>query len=337
MNSEKILFALNLLVSKFYKRKPDTGKAVHILCVKWDEIGDMVNALHVFTALKREYPNATLTVLCKPFVASLLSGVTEIDAVVTSLDQIPPKVEIWVELRGTWKSLFRSLKNGVKYRCDRGSIRFKQRGKQPHEQVTNWRIIEPLLSSKVPIRSDLKIDSESQKRALDIIKALSFNTDQYVLIHPSARSNLRRWPAERFGRLAKYIHQEFQLNVLVVGTENEQDVVTEVIENSENTATAYISKEPLTVFAAIIQQSTLFVGNESGPLQIADALGKKSISLFGPGVKEVFYPQTKGSIIFHEVLDCNPCDQVHCIHSENPCIARIKEVSVLSAIDELLS
>ena len=336
MNSEKILFALNLLASKFYKKKPDTDEAIQIVCVKWDEIGDMVNALHVFTALKKEYPKGTLTVLCKPFVASLLSGNTEIDAVVTSLDQLPKKVEIWVELRGTWKSLFRSLKYRVKYRCDRGSIRFKQRGNQLHEQVTNWKIVEPLLSSKIPLRSVLKIGNESQNRALDIIHSISFNSNEYVLIHPSARSELRRWPADRFGRLAKYIYQEFQLKVLIIGTQEELEILSEVVEHSENTATAYISRESLTVFAAIVQQCVLFVGNESGPLQIADALGKKSISLFGPGVKDVFYPQTSGSKIFHEVLECNPCDQVHCIHAHNPCIARIEELSVMSAVDELL-
>ena len=336
MNSEKILFALNLLASKFYKKKPEKDEAVQIVCVKWDEIGDMVNALHVFTALKKEYPKGTLTVLCKPFVASLLSGNTEIDAVVTSLDQLPKKVEIWVELRGTWKSLFRSLKYRVKYRCDRGSIRFKQRGNQLHEQVTNWKMVEPLLSSKIPLRSVLKIGNESQNRALDIIHSISFNSNEYVLIHPSARSELRRWPADRFGRLAKYIYQEFQLKVLIIGTQEELEILSEVVEHSENTATAYISRESLTVFAAIVQQCVLFVGNESGPLQIADALGKKSISLFGPGVKDVFYPQTSGSKIFHEVLECNPCDQVHCIHAHNPCIARIEELSVMSAVDELL-
>ena len=279
MNSEKILFALNLLASKFYKKKPEKDEAVQIVCVKWDEIGDMVNALHVFTALKKEYPKGTLTVLCKPFVASLLSGNTEIDAVVTSLDQLPKKVEIWVELRGTWKSLFRSLKYRVKYRCDRGSIRFKQRGNQLHEQVTNWKIVEPLLSSKIPLRSVLKIGNESQNRALDIIHSISFNSNEYVLIHPSARSELRRWPADRFGRLAKYIYQEFQLKVLIIGTQEELEILSEVVEHSENTATAYISRESLTVFAAIVQQCVLFVGNESGPLQIADALGKKSMPM----------------------------------------------------------
>ena len=336
MNSEKVLFALNLLASKYYKKKPDSDEAVQIVCVKWDEIGDMVNALHVFIALKKEYPKGTLTVLCKPFVASLLSGITEIDAVVTLVDQIPRKVEIWVELRGTWKTLFRSMRSKVKYRCDRGTIRFEQRGHQPHEQVTNWRIVEPMLSSKEPLHSILKIGDESQNRALEIIHSMSFDSNEFVLIHPSARSELRRWPADRFGRLAKYIKQEFQLGVLVIGTEDEQEILNDVVEHSEHSASAYISREPLTVFASVIQQCVLFVGNESGPLQIADTLGKKSISLFGPGVQDVFYPRTSGSKIFHEVLECNPCDQVHCVHADNPCITRIEEVSVMRAVDELL-
>jgi ADP-heptose:LPS heptosyltransferase len=66
------------------------------------------------------------------------------------------------------------------------------------------------------------LGDESQNRALEIIHSITFNSNEYVLIHPSARSELRRWPADRFGRLAKYIYQEFQLKVLVIGTEDEQ-------------------------------------------------------------------------------------------------------------------
>ena len=55
---------------------------------------------------------------------------------------------------------------------------------------------------------------------------------------------------------------------------------------------AWITTSSLGTFASVISRAELFLGNESGPLQIADAMGVKSIGLFGPGVKDVFYPQT---------------------------------------------
>jgi hypothetical protein len=37
------------------------------------------------------------------------------------------------------------------------------------------------------------------------------------------------------------------------------------------------------------------------------------------------------------VLECNPCDQVHCVHPENPCIQRITHEEVREKVNELFS
>ena len=90
-------------------------------------------------------------------------------------------------------------------------------------------------------------------------------------------------------------------------------------------------------FSALVTGAALFVGNESGPLHIASVTGAPSLGLFGPGEPHVFYPHGTKTAFLHHVLECNPCDQVHCMHPENPCIQRITMEEVNNKIEWLLS
>ena len=90
-------------------------------------------------------------------------------------------------------------------------------------------------------------------------------------------------------------------------------------------------------FAALCDKASIFVGNESGPLQIASTFAKlPTVALFGPGVPNVFYPIGGNKKVLHYILDCNPCDQKKCVQPDNKCIDMITEIEVKSAIDELI-
>lgn len=73
---EKWLYAANLLVSRFINAgRREFPKQIHsVLIVKWDEIGDMATAIHVFDLIKTAYPKSEISVLCKPFVATLIEN-----------------------------------------------------------------------------------------------------------------------------------------------------------------------------------------------------------------------------------------------------------------------
>ena len=73
--AEQRLYLANMLWSRLFctfRSKPASVR--HILCVKLDEIGDMATALHVFDHLRARYPEARISVLCKPFNAGLLKN-----------------------------------------------------------------------------------------------------------------------------------------------------------------------------------------------------------------------------------------------------------------------
>ena len=55
--------------------------------------------------------------------------------------------------------------------------------------------------------------------------------------------------------------------------------------------------------AAVMRQCDFFVGNESGPLHFAIVEKKPLVALFGPGVKDVFYPLYPNQKVIHHMND----------------------------------
>jgi ADP-heptose:LPS heptosyltransferase len=358
-----------------------------ILVVKWDEIGDMAAAVHVFGTLKSAYPDAKLTVLCKPFVASLIAGDPAVDAVITDIEDWRERYDVVVELRGTWKTLWKSLalRTMPKYRVDRGWVRFLQRGDQPHEVVTNERIIRPLLGEGQPIAkrvlypsseeiaaaqvwSDWALGSEgsaevnsSNNLSVGVQLDSSLNPSEgeksdasfyqsqdekidlteftgYAILHTGARRELRRWPLERFVALSKWLQKEKKLIPIWVGTSDEEHQLDEAFAlGAAGKKWVATDGSSLLSFYAFIASAKLYIGNESGPLQLADIAEIPLVAIYGPGVPDVFYPMSARSRVLHEVLNCNPCDQIHCVRPSDRCIDRIGLAAVQLAVNEVLS
>jgi len=387
-----------------------------ILVVKWDEIGDMAAAVHVFGTLKSAYPDAKLTVLCKPFVASLIAGDPAVNAVITDIEDWRERHDVVVELRGTWKTLWKSLalRTMPKYRVDRGWVRFLQRGNQPHEVVTNERIIRPLLGVGQPIAkralypsaeeiaaaqvwSDWALSDEGSAENVtpvilntgqlndrgDSLTAAPLESDHvnsgedevvgdinsvgntpdietgeqldssfnqaegektdsaefrgYAILHTGARRELRRWSLDRFVALSKWLLKEKNLMSIWVGTSDEERQLDEAFALGA-AGKKWVAPEgsSLLSFYAFIASSKLYVGNESGPLQLADIAEIPLVAIYGPGVPNVFYPRSARSRVLHEVLDCNPCDQIHCVRPSDRCIDRIGLASVQLAVNQVL-
>jgi len=356
--NEKWLYAANFLVSRFINAgKRDLPNPLRsVLVVKWDEIGDMATAVHVFDLIKNAHPQAAITVLCKPFVATLIAAHPSVDEVITHIDDWQQRYDVVVELRGTWKTLFKSLhwKTGTKYRLDRGWIRFQQRGNQPHELLTNFRIVSPLLREKnehVKVAADLVADRRLYPTGDDLLTANAWvqwamdgaeaDVVGYAILHTGARRSLRRWPVGRYASLSQWLLSDKKLMPIWVGTEEEQAQIQEAMTLGGQ-GKVWISgvTEPasagLLSFFAFIQQASLYVGNESGPLQLADIAAVPLVAIYGPGVPDVFYPISSRSKVLHEILPCNPCDQVTCAQPQDRCIDRIELTSVKMAVDEVL-
>lgn len=315
-----------------------TSKKIEsILVVKLDEIGDMVYALHVFEHLKIQYSDAPITLLCKPFVKPLVQNNPAISNII---HQIPSneKFDLVVELRGNWDTMKYAIDKMPNRRLDRGTVRFlnKLKGGQKHEVITNFEVIKSLLPKGTkPFVPKIEIDENTKVFIEEFI--LEKKLQNFVVIHCGARRKLRQWPVENFASLIKILEEKYKLQIVFAGTEEDEPVINEIIKLSKIEAVVCTRNFSLLHFADLVKRAKLFVGNESGPLHIAAVMKTPLVGIYGPGVPGVFYPIGDKSKVVHHILNCNPCDQVHCVRPENPCINLVTLLEVEQNISEILS
>jgi ADP-heptose:LPS heptosyltransferase len=334
--AEQRLFLANMAWSRLLNALRGKPKQIRsILCVKLDEIGDMATALHVFGHLRRQFPEAEITLLCKPFNREWMQACKDIDRIITDPDEWQQAYDLVVEMRGNWKTFWKSFRFLPRYRLDRGTVRFRQRGAQPHELITNFRIIEPLMPAGTEAgRAVLQADRQAAKAIAEWLESQQIG--KYCVLHTGARRKLRQWPPERFARLAAFLHARYGLTAVLAGSADEHPAIESLAAQIESPHSILPSGFGLPHLVALLARASLFVGNESGPLHLACALDIPVVGIYGPGVKDVFYPWSERSAYVHHVLDCNPCDQVHCVFPEHPCIVRATEAEVQEAVAKVM-
>jgi len=331
--NEKLLYLKSWFTSIYINLIGDKNfDFKQILVIKLDEIGDMVTAMHVFYNLHNAYPNAQITVVCKPFNFIFFKYLPY----VRCIRDIPSKNDFYdliIDLRGNNKSVKYALENRPKYRLDRGKIRIfnKFSGGQKNEILTNLEVIKPLLKEQISTENSLVISS---KEKIKIDKFLVANEiAQYAVLHLGARDESRRWPVERFAECIDYLNNKFNISCILAGGEDD-DLTNQKCLNMVDKAKNYnvVGKFDLLEFYELCFRSDLFLGNESGPLHIAASAKTKCIALFGPGVKNVFYPLGKNVKIHHYFLKKNHKKQT----IKNSTIFRISVNEVKESIDTLL-
>lgn len=331
------VYLSSMLISSFINRGKDAKSLYfnNILCIKEDEIGDFIYTLPVYSMLRKQYPTAQITVLCKPFGVHLLSHCPDINKATSEYKSLENQYDLIVDLRGTIASTQLAFSKKPIFRLDRGTQRYKNRktGVHPHEMETNWSIIQPIVdASNQDMEPKIHLSAKDQELADAFLK--SNQIGRFVIFHTGARRILKKWPLDRVVRIMKWIHQDFGFDCVLAGDATDAKDADEIQSQLDFKLHIAAGKINLLGFAALCEKSELFLGNDSGPLHIATAMGTTSLGLYGPG-DPIFHPRKSNATFLHHILECNPCDQVHCKYKSNPCIQRITIEEVQDKIKSL--
>ena len=332
--NEKVLYFKSWLASKYINLLGNRDHTFNsILIIKLDEIGDLVTALPVFYALHKHYPQAQQTLVCKSFNTVFFEHIDYVQCVTVFEKVKNNHYDLIVDLRGNKETLSYALGVKPKYRLDRGSIRLKNKffGGQKNEIDTNLEVIAPLTGANVDASNSIIVSHKNRETVTQYLSKHAVN--KYIIIHLGARDAARRWPIDRFAAIIDYLNEAFALPCLLVGGpedyELNQHCLSHVISKKNFNV---VGEFNLLEYAALCQISSLFIGNESGPLHIAAAINTPNIALFGPGVKAVFYPKNKQSIVHHYFLSKGHKQQT----IENSTIFHINVEEVKESVNKLL-
>lgn len=112
-------------------------------------------------------------------------------------------------------------------------------------------------------------------------------TEPVLALAPGAYNALRQWPVEHFAAIARY-YTALGWQVWVLGGPKEREMAAAI---GSVAPVRDFTDTPLEAAVLQLASATLFLGNDSGMLHIAGALGTRSVGLFGPTSLEVTGPR----------------------------------------------
>ncbi len=104
-----------------------------------------------------------------------------------------------------------------------------------------------------------------------------------VLICGSQNSPEKRWPVSAWRELVQALLEKNMGRVLLTGTDSDRDMTTAVAQDfSEDRVINQAGKTGMTAFVQCLGQAKLVIGNDTGGLHLANAMGTPVIGLYGP-------------------------------------------------------
>jgi heptosyltransferase II len=86
---------------------------------------------------------------------------------------------------------------------------------------------------------------------------------------------------------------------------------------------------------ALLASCSLFVGNDSGAMHVAGAVGLPVVGIFGPTDPEGTAPVTPSFTLVREPVSCSPCFLRHC-PIDHRCMTGVSVERVVAAAQEWL-
>ena len=173
-----------------------------------------------------------------------------------------------------------------------------------HASAENLAIME---AANVPIPADIEERMPSIREfAAQLPSKLSGR--RYIVFHiTTARGReFKSWPRECFQQLAAYAKNLRSVETFVVGDANER----EVLEDFARCANCSVATGSFIELLGLTRGSLAFVGNDSGWLHVAAALGVPSIGIFGPTDPVRYRPLGRHTDYLYSDFVCSPCFEV---------------------------
>jgi ADP-heptose:LPS heptosyltransferase len=343
-NLDRYLGPVLLFVVRLWARlKPGRHRSVpqvpeKILLIKFHGIGNMVMMMPAIRAIRRQYPEASLHLLTfdtNREISAMLPGLDH-TAILTrknlwqlayttmqfifSCRRAPYDIVVDFEQFAYFSAILSILAapGGTRVGYDNPAHRRAAAYTHPVTYLENSHMAEIFLGLARSISAGDMEDALSlpvppagrEKAAMTMEKMGIGNEDVLVLIHPGTSRNLlqRRWPPERFAKLADGLTAHQGIRIAFTGTSSEKELVKSIMEQMDNPSLDLSGELDLSGYSALCAASELIIANDTAAVHIANALGTPVVGLYGPNTPFLYGPANhRHCLVFYKDLPCSPC------------------------------
>ena len=349
------------------KIPPKERKQKKFLLIRTDKIGDVISITPAASILRKNFPKAHISALVSPYTKDILQNNTDIDEVITDdkpLKLLAPLIkakrfDTAIVFFVDKKSALIPFLAGIKLRIGPASkiwsvlfnkMIFQHRSKKVKQQIDfNVDLLAPLFVYKFPATPKVILTKEEKSEAKKYLKdTFELKTkDALICIHPGSKGSALDWPEKHYAKLIDLILKKHNnVKILLTGAQNEQRLLNRIYFRCSAKKPLVLSDtKTLREFCAIIDQADITISNSTGPLHIAAALGKPTVSFY-PKLKncskERWGPYGKEHIILEPILSeigvregfCFECKDDKCIVQ---CMETINPSQAFTAVEKQLA
>lgn len=155
----------------------------------------------------------------------------------------------------------------------------------------------------------LYVSEQSRRRATEFLVASGARQDSLRIAIGAGASygSAKCWPPSRFAELANRLQAQTDVDVILFGTASEAAVTRAIRSELHTPPIDLTEKTAIADLPALLSQCHLFIGNDSGAMHVAAAVGLPIIAVFGPTDPHGTAPVTPRATIVQQQPYCSPC------------------------------
>lgn len=263
-------------------------------------LGDAVLATGLLDWMARQHADGPVTVACGPpaaLVFSQLPGLADIH-IMRKQPRAGHWIALWREVRRQrWRRVVDLRRSAMPW-----LLRADARHVVPRGRPSEHRVILASRTLGLPPQPPcMWLTDQQRAQAMAMLPS-----DRPALaIGSGANWICKTWPAERYAELARRLTGPGGLlaggRVVLVGSPAERAAAAPIRAaiGAVNCLDAFDLGIP--GIAALMERSTLFVGNDSGMMHLAAATGVRTVGLFGPTREEYYGPWGPNALVVRTV------------------------------------
>ena len=305
-----------------------------ILIVKPCCLGDVLLTTPLVAAIRAAYPAAQLTYAVGPWARPMVAGSAHINATLTLPDRwtcgsllatarvlrrrhfdivfVPDRSPLLTLL--TWLA-------GIPVRVGLDSagrgFAYTHRAPVPSivmHEADQYNLLAHVAGLPDPPRRLFFFPSAEQEQAAAAIVAEHRIGDRpLVVLHPGGGQNpgmtlpRKRWFAERWAGVAAELIRTSAARIIIVGGPGDGAAVEAVNRAMPEPAVALVRQWDWGVLGALLRQSDLFLGHDTGMMHVATAVGTPTVAVFGPSDPQIYGPYGEQAVYVWRPTYESPC------------------------------
>jgi lipopolysaccharide heptosyltransferase II len=344
-----------------------------ILCVRLDNMGDVLMCTPAMRAIRASAPGRTITLLASASGAAVAPFIREIDDVVvypapwikssgpqdasSDLAMVQTLREHAFDATVLFTTYSQSALPAAML-CHLAGIplRLAHCRENPYQLLTDWiPDPEPEQGVRHEVRRQLELvaaigcRTEDERMSFTVhdedrawmqrrLAAQGINAGRrWVLMHPGATAQSRRYPAAHWSAVIGQLAAD-NLDIVLSGDSSEAELIASIMQGAgpgTSRVHSMAGQLDLGQLGAAISLASVVVSNNTGPAHMAAAIGTPLVDLYALTNPQHTPWQVANRVLFHDV-PCRFCYKSVCPQGHNDCLTKVTPSQVTAAVHSLL-